>query len=74
MNTLKLTQAILILMLISNSELTERKRNGLLSSLDGDQQKLELLKERKQKMVNGMTNEKFLPCIQKINGSEQGYR
>jgi len=62
-------QATLIMMLISNLELTERMRNGLLSSLDGDQQKLELLKEKKQKMV-GKTIKKFLPSIQRNSGSE----
>ena len=62
-------QATLMLMLISNLVLTERRRNGLLSSLDGDQQKLELLKERKLKMV-GMTIKKFQQSIQRDSGKE----
>ena len=67
MNILKLTQVIFILMLISNLELTERKKNGLLSSLDGTQKHLESLKGKKQNM-GGMTGEKFLLSNQKING------
>ena len=69
MNILKLMQATLILMLISNLELTERKRSGLLSSLGGDQQKLELPRERKLQMV-GMTKmiKMYLPNIQRNSG------
>ena len=67
MNILKLMQATLILMLISNLELIERKKNGLLSSLDGDQRKLELPKERKQQMV-GKTIKKYLSNIQRKSG------
>ena len=67
MNILKLMQATLILMLTSNLERIEKKRNGRLSSLDGYQKKQELLKERKQEMV-GMTIKKYLSSIQRKIG------